>query len=255
MGLELALHGIGESAALGDDPLDYELDVDGIVGEVRSRLGESDFWLGLRLAYARAQADFEGSASGIPGVDPGDDDVTLAGPSLTLRYDSLDNMFTPTRGLLSDTSTSVFDDAFGGSQDFQLFQQVLIQHWPLGESFFLGARGQLNASFGDTPFYARPYIQLRGVPALRYQGEQAASAELELRWQVQPRISLLGFGGAGLAWTELEEFDRQQDAASGGLGARYLISRKFGLHMGLDVAHGPEDGAIYVQFGNAWMRP
>jgi hemolysin activation/secretion protein len=93
------------------------------------------------------------------------------------------------------------------------------------------------------------------VPALRYQGEQAASAELELRWQLQHRISLLGFGGAGLAWTELEEFDRQQDAASGGLGARYLISRKFGLHMGLDVAHGPEDGAIYVQFGNAWMRP
>lgn len=254
-GLELALHGIGESAALGDDPLDYELDVDGIVGEVRSRLGESDFWLGLRLAYARAQADFEGSAGGIPGVDPGDDDVTLAGPALTLRYDSLDNMFTPTRGLLSDTSTSVFDDAFGGSQDFQLFQQVLIQHWPLGESLFLGARGQLNASFGDTPFYARPYIQLRGVPALRCQGEQAASAELELRWQLQHRISLVGFGGAGLAWTELEEFDREQDAASGGLGARYLISRKFGLHVGLDVAHGPEDGAIYVQFGNAWMRP
>ena len=66
MGLELALHGIGESAALGDDPLDYQLDVDGIVGEVRSRLGESDFWLGLRLAYARAQADFEGSVERHP---------------------------------------------------------------------------------------------------------------------------------------------------------------------------------------------
>ena len=51
------------------------------------------------------------------------------------------------------------------------------------------------------------------------------------------------------------EFEDDQGAWSGGLGGRYMISRKFGLHVGLDVAHGPEDGAIYVQFGNAWMRP
>jgi hypothetical protein len=39
------------------------------------------------------------------------------------------------------------------------------------------------------------------------------------------------------------------------VGFRYLLARKFGLHAGLDVARGPEEGAIYVQFGNAWMRP
>jgi len=96
---------------------------------------------------------------------------------------------------------------------------------------------------------------LRGVPALRYQGEHAASAELELRWQFHPRWSAVGFGGGGLAWTNLESFDREQDAFAEGVGFRYLVARKFGLHMGLDVARGPEEGAIYVQFGNAWMRP
>jgi hypothetical protein len=25
--------------------------------------------------------------------------------------------------------------------------------------------------------------------------------------------------------------------------------------MGLDVAFGPDDPALYVQFGNAWFRP
>jgi len=175
-------------------------------------------------------------------------------PALTLRYDSLDNMFTPTTGTLSETSVSVLDDFSGGSSDFQLFQHVWLQHWPLASDLFLGARGQFNASFGDVPFYARPYIDLRGVPALRYQGEQAFSAELELRWQFHPRVGLVGFGGAGLAWIDSEQFRREQDAWSGGLGARYLISSKFGLHVGLDVARGPEDGAIYVQFGNAWLR-
>ena len=255
LSLELELSGIGDNPTLEDDPLDYRLELLGIVGEGRARLGDSDFWLALRFAYAEAEVDFDGSATGIPGVDPDDDDVTLAGPALSVRYDSLDNVLTPTRGTLSDTSGSFFDDAFGGTRDFQLFQQILIRHWPLSERFFLGARAQANGSFGDVPFYARPFIYMRGIPALRYQGEYVVSAELELRWQFHPRISLVGFGGGGLAWTNLESFDREQSAFSEGLGLRYLVARKFGLLAGLDVARGPEDGAIYVQVGNAWMRP
>ena len=252
MSLELELHGVGDDPLLGDDPLDYNLVAEALVGEGRQRLGGSDFWLGLRYAYARVEIDFEGTSTS---VDPEDDAVTIAGPALTLRYDSLDNMFSPTRGLLSDTSVSFFDDAFGGSRDFQLFQQVLIHHCPLLEGFFLGVRGQFNSSSGDAPFYARPYIHLRGVPVLRYQGEQAASAELELRWQFHPRLSAVGFGGAGLAWTGGEELESKQDAYAGGVGLRYLLSRKFGLHAGLDVARGPEEGALYVQIGSAWIRP
>lgn len=255
LALELELHGIGEDATLEDDPLEYRLETKGLVGEGRQRLGDSDFWFALRFAYARAEVGFDGSASGIAGVDPDDDEVTFAGPTVTLRYDSFDNVFTPTRGTLSDTSVTLFDRAFGGTRDFQSFTEVLIRHWPLSETFFLGGRAQAQASFGDTPFYARPYIALRGVPALRYQGEDALSGELELRWQFHPRFSLVGFGGAGLAWTDLDGFEREQSAFSQGLGVRYLLARKFGLLVGLDVARGPEDGAIYLQVGNAWVRP
>jgi hypothetical protein len=255
MGLELSLHGIGEDPELEDDALDYRLDLNAALGECRQRLGESPWWLGLRFTYAHANVDFEGPASGTSGVDPDDEHATLSGPALTMRYDSLDSFFTPSSGALADTSVSVFGEAFGGTQDFQLFQQILIEHWPLSERFFFGVRGQFNASFGETPFYARPYIHLRGIPDLRYQGEQAASAELELRWQFHPRIALVGFGGGGTAWTELEDFDRQQSVLSGGLGGRYVLASKFGLQIGLDVAQGPEDTAIYFQFGNAWLMP
>jgi hypothetical protein len=36
---------------------------------------------------------------------------------------------------------------------------------------------------------------------------------------------------------------------------RYEIARKFGLHVGIDVARGPEDTAFYLQVGSAWFRP
>jgi len=42
---------------------------------------------------------------------------------------------------------------------------------------------------------------------------------------------------------------------AGGVGFRYLIAREHGLHMGMDLAFGPDKPIIYVVFGNAWLRP
>ena len=42
---------------------------------------------------------------------------------------------------------------------------------------------------------------------------------------------------------------------TGGTGFRYELARKYGLHAGLDVAFGPDETAIYIQVGSAWMRP
>jgi hemolysin activation/secretion protein len=90
---------------------------------------------------------------------------------------------------------------------------------------------------------------------MRYQGDSAASVEAELRWQFSGRWSLVGFGGAGSTRTSRETFSATQSVASGGVGFRYELARKFGLHAGLDVAHSPGTTAVYLQIGNAWFRP
>ena len=69
------------------------------------------------------------------------------------------------------------------------------------------------------------------------------------------RFSAVGFVGTGSAWTDFLDFESSRDIATGGGGFRYEIARRFGLHMGLDVAWGPDEPALYVQFGNAWFRP
>jgi len=33
------------------------------------------------------------------------------------------------------------------------------------------------------------------------------------------------------------------------------MARSYGLHMGLDLAVGPDDPVVYVVFGSAWLRP
>jgi hypothetical protein len=61
----------------------------------------------------------------------------------------------------------------------------------------LGVHADGAAIFGDAPFYLRPYITLRGAPIMRYQGDDVAQVEAELRWQFWNRFSAVGFAGFG----------------------------------------------------------
>jgi outer membrane protein assembly factor BamA len=174
-------------------------------------------------------------------------------PSLT--YDSRDNIFTPTRGTYAEAGAGLFSEALGGDSEFQRISLTGMHFLPLDPKLTLGVRGDATFSFGDVPFYLRPFVALRGIPVMRYQGEHVAQVEAELRWQFWKRFSLVGFVGGGAAWNNFERFDNSITLLTGGAGFRYEIARKYGLHMGLDVAFGPDSSAIYVQFGSAWARP
>jgi hypothetical protein len=65
----------------------------------------------------------------------------------------------------------------------------------------------------------------------------------------------VGFGGAGIARREFSGRDRDSSVSAGGAGLRYLVARTYGLHLGMDVAWGPDEPVIYVIFGSQWLRP
>jgi outer membrane translocation and assembly module TamA len=172
-----------------------------------------------------------------------------------MNYDDRDNMFTPRTGTYAEVSAGFCGKIFGGDDEFQRVQLMAMQYFGLEPSLFLGMKGLISANFGDAPFYLYPFIYMRGVPAMRYLGEQVAQAETEMRWQFWKRFSLVGFMGVGYAWTDLEKFQNTQSTLAGGVGFRYELTRKYGIHMGLDLAYGPDEPVIYITVGSAWVRP
>ena len=95
-------------------------------------------------------------------------------------------------------------------------------------------------------------MSLRGVPDAKYQDRNPVDGEVELRWNVAPGWSVLGFGGAGHACGEQHSFSDAPTAFGFGTGFRYLTARKLGLTMGIDIARGPVQNAFHVQVGSAW---
>lgn len=252
--VNLDYYGIGEDSALQSYPLSYGLEPLGGMLQTKYRLGDSRWWSGLSYALARTEVTFDAPPT-TPGLPSYQSESQVGGLTPSLTFDSRDNIFTPSRGTYGELTVGCFSPAFGGDDDFQRVALATMVYIPLHPKWTLGLRGDVNLSFGDEPFYMRPFIHMRGAPAMRYMGEAVAQGEAELRWQFWKRFSLVGFAGAGEAWNNFEHFDNSQVVITGGTGFRYEVARKYGLHMGVDVAFGPDGPVVYIQFGSAWMRP
>jgi hypothetical protein len=140
----------------------------------------------------------------------------------------------------------------GGDFDYVGYEAKYNNFWQVHEKFVLGARLDGTTVNGDAPFIAEPFIQLRGIPMMRYQGESVVTTEVEGRWDFHPRISLVVFAGAGRASRSFDDLGSAGTEATGRIGLRYFMAKVLGLRGGLDVARGPEETAVYLTIGQAW---
>jgi hypothetical protein len=236
---------------LGSDiAINSNIEPDILLQGLKFRLAGSEFFAGV--SYLLLDTDNEISLSN---VDPSFKNSTRdAAVIFSLDYDSRNTIFTPTDGISSSIEATLFREAVGSDTDFDKYKAKIYYFTPMTENFVLGLRGDvetINGDSGDIPFYMYPYVNLRGIPVMRYQGETVGVAEAELGWNFTSRWTVLGFGGAGRT-TGIIDNDEITTVYSKGLGIRYFVARRFGAHVGFDIAKGPEDTAFYIQFGHAW---
>ena len=249
--VNLDYYGDGRVGFLNKHPQSYTLDVTGATAQAKYRFGEGQNWLGMSYLIADTSVSFDNKRV-LPMADRG---LTISGIGFYFTHDTRDNMFTPREGNFFEASATIFNDALGSDLDFKRYSLLGMQYRPLSNKVSLGLRESFTANSGDTPFYMQPFVYMRGVPAMRYMGEKVVQVEAEVFWRVWDRTSLIGFVGAGAAAGKIGDMEKDSTVAAGGVGVRYEIARKYGLHVGLDAAWSRDGPAIYIQVGSAWMRP
>ncbi len=223
----------------------FEMKAVPIVQELVFRVAASRLYAGARWAFTHSDIRFlDAPPDGLLG---GGAESVVSGAGAVLTWDGRDTTFTPSTGTRAEASFLWYGPAIGSDYAYWKLAAYEIGYFPIFPSLTAALRVDVQLAGGDVPFYALPYVRLRGVPALRYQGKSALVAETELRWDFVPRWSAVGFAGVGAV-----DALRNETPWSVGGGFRYLVARVFGLRMGLDVARGPEQWAVYVVFGNAW---
>lgn len=250
--IKLKYYGNG-SDFLAKNPVNFSIESLFLLQQAVFRIGDSHFLLGGKYVFGSSKIAFTKEHK-LP-IHPKDIEMKNSGLGLIAEYESLNNMFSPSKGIRTNLTYSQFLEVLGGDRDFGRLNyfftnyfHVINNHWNAG------FRLESQLSVGEVPFYMQPFVYLRGVPAMRYQGEFTALIETEQEILFGKRWSMVAFGGVGHAFKSLDEMNVGSSAWSVGTGFRYLIAQTFGLKMGLDVARGPEQYAIYVVFGNSWIR-
>ena len=235
-----------------ENGIQFETEANFLTQEIQFRLWDSQFFAGIGYLLLDTENTFKIAPPelDLPGIQFDDRSAAI---SLMLNYDSRNNMFTPSSGIAAELKLMDYSESWGGDDDYKEYKASILSYTTITDKLVLGLRADAEAISGDAPFYAAPFIDMRGIKAMQYQGDKVLLGEIELRWEFANRWWLVGFGGAGKTYSDSKAGADDSDMIySKGLGLRYLMARKLGLQMGLDIAVGPDDTAFYIQFGSSW---
>ena len=250
--VNLDFYGEGGGLAPGIDKIGYNLKGFMTFQELTHRLGDTDQFFGARWLYTDLGTSLDIGTESDTGLTPRQFAKKSSGLGVTYVYDSRDNIFATKNGVQGSLDAMFYSPSIGSDTTFQAYRAHVFAYIPAGDQVVVGLRADYRMARGDVPFYQLPFIDMRGIPAARYQDENTVVLETEVRYYATPRWIVLGFAGAGRAWGRRASFDGTDTQSSAGVGFRYVVARRLGLAIGLDVARGPEKTAYYLQVGNSW---
>jgi hypothetical protein len=248
----IALADIKSTFYLLDQPLKFNIKGAMLYQETRFRIKDSRWFLGIGLSYLDADNVFQVEIPEEAPIDLFRSEFQNAGLSAKLAWDSRDNTSMPNSGQLLDLALWRYDESIGGDFNYWNTKLKLLSFHQLHQKFVLAGRLEYSLIDGQAPFFAVPWVTLRGIPAMRYQGERVAVAEVEARYYFHPRWALIAFTGIGDVTSDVPGLDTEQDIYSYGIGARYNIFEAQDVWIGIDIAQGPEDTNWYIQIGQSW---
>jgi len=225
-----------------------------LLASLSRKISKSDIYLGIRYLFMKTTVspNFNGDIPAFITEKELQNDAALLG--VFIDWDKRDNIFTPDRGYRLNTEYGINDDWTGSDFSYDRMTGTFTWFFPLRKNWISGLRVEGQHVTGDPPFYLLPAVNMRGIPAARYQGVTIALIETEQRYDFNRRWSGLVFVGVAMAREKDESFSEAGRAYSVGGGFRYLLARLFNIRAGVDIAGGSGGFGYYIVFGHNWNR-
>ncbi len=239
---------------IGNRKFDFGFKMTAIFVSVLRQIAKTDLYVGLDYAYAHNDLTPQFDLPEVPDIAEGYDlKANISSLALDMQYDKRDNVFTPDNGSYLLLTYRLNASWLGSDYDYGKLNIATFNFFQPTKKWVSGVRLEgVWLTGGDVPFYLMPYVDMRGVPMARYQGDQIYMLETEQRYDFTRRWSGILIGGLAKALTNEVSFGDAELVYTYGTGFRYLIARKFGLRTGMDVAWSNDDFGWYITFGSAW---
>ncbi len=240
---------------LGEKEFKFSIKTLPVFLQATKRISKSNWYAGLKYLFLKTEVGYVGDTLSKPDfVTPKEYSSVVSQLGGVVELDTRDNIFTPDKGIKLHFDAEASDNILGSDYDYWRLNYYMYGYNQLSDKLIGGLRVDGQQAFSNPPFFMLPYVNLRGVPSYRYQGNASIVTEAEFRWDFIRRWSIMFYGGAAKAFNEWSDFGQAELVYGYGTGFRYFIARKFKLRMGIDIARGPEEFAYYIVFGSNWLK-
>lgn len=174
----------------------------------------------------------------------------LAGFGGNLDWDTRDSVLFPTDGAFFQLSATAYGATAGSNFNFNRVELNLRRYFPVGVRSVLAVQTYVCSTGGDVPFYKLAMLGgdtlLRGYYKGRFRDKALALVQAEYRKLLSARIGVVGFAGLADIFPGWKGLEAGKLKLAAGTGLRYVINKRDGTTVRLDMAWGQASFGLYV---------
>jgi outer membrane protein assembly factor BamA len=174
----------------------------------------------------------------------------LAGFGASLDWDTRDAVLFTRRGTFIQLLGHVYGALAGSDFSFSRVKLDIRKYIPTAKDKVLVLQAFFLSTFGDVPFYKLGLLGgdslLRGYYKGRFRDKALVLVQAEYRVLISERIGVVGFAGLANVLPKLGVFEPDKLKYSLGTGLRYVINKRDGATLRLDLAWGRACFGLYA---------
>jgi outer membrane protein assembly factor BamA len=173
-----------------------------------------------------------------------------------LIWDSRDDVFFPTKGMLLQASATLFAPQLGSDYRFQRFSIDFRQYVTLFSTHVLAFQESIQSNSGTVPFH---WLSIMGGPSVmrgyilgRFRDKNSMVLQLEYRLPLVWKLGLVGFVGCGSVAQSMSQFRWGEFKLAGGFGIRYRLVKRFSTNVRLDFGFARGSFGVYAMINESF---
>ena len=173
----------------------------------------------------------------------------IAGLGFDLDWDTRDSPLFPLSGSFLQLAANAYGSSAGSDFTFSRVELNLRKYFPMGLRRVLAVQAYFCSSAGEVPFYKLPLLGgdslMRGYYKGRYRDKGLALVQSEFRVLITPRIGVVGFAGLADVFPGFSRLTEGRLKFAAGSGLRYVINKRDGTTVRMDMAWGQASFGLY----------
>ncbi len=218
---------------------------------------KSNVYGGIRYVYDDFKVSLRDTSASLATDKPsGFNGGRVSGLGVLLNYDSRDNIFFPSKGVLLETMLYGENSLTGSQFEYSRISFDLSTYFSFFKNHVLAVNGVGIFMTGDVPFHQMAVIggtkKLRGYFEGKYRDKNLMLLQVEYRAPLFWRMGLVGFGGYGVVADKLSNTSIQNFRYNYGAGLRFLLDKKQKINIRMDYGLGYKSSGFYLTITEAF---